>query len=1239
MASEQSEENLRTQFGIWTLPNSSGPESSALKSDRQKGAWAIASMTLTLVLVVAISGWAIPAFGQGKLIGEGTRQAKPEMGPVDWSTTNFDAGLRGGEQDGGGCNVPTDAAHSPLFGSEPFSQHMLRFEEFGSRPLATEDKYTDCGQDYDPKGPGYCPPLPAPKLGGTSKGGLYTAYGSPTNDQLDMTLRYPLYPYPTEEANKYFPNPWQDAIEQEHTGKLEPLVAGDLLSSFADGRPPGPQFGHQRWNEFYPQVYTQTAQAGVRPNGGFRDTEQMHHYTDGEFGPNGLYHNVVHGMAAKACEQSTDPSATAAANAAACLSVANPLIRDGLDKMCTWNAASNSCSGTFDGTTDGVRGKFHPLFPEQDHQALRTFDGTFPPKLQMARYSEGVLFRHHNALPIKFEANRGFGHHFITTHHHNGHNPAESDGFAQAFFLPGQFYDYHWPMILAGHDPVEGLPASNPMALEKRASTPCDETTGEELYVSFPSPLTDGSGKVCSRAQKLAENGGKNPLTGEYKDRSGCGWRMEKVACDKAGRIQIPGDWKETMSTHWFHDHMLDYTAQNVYKGNAAMMNIYSGVDPGREGWKCHQDDPENNVNLCFPSGSVLKWGNRDYDINLELAGKAWGQDTRTYEGTWSHVGTPAGETPIEGVVQGQLWFNSFNTDGFLGDRMTVNWVSDPFFDVRARRYRFRMLNAHVSRFLRNAIVVQRDHDKGDTPGEFPGETPNISYDRVPFYMVANDGNIMEYSLAMDGSKDLDADGDLQEHNGILPTQAIAERWDIVVDFSEKNPAGLKVGDKVYMVNLLEHKNGKRPHRSIPLAEVLSGEYAGTDPDGGCDTIVDKFFEIRIQACTDEKGQPVANCQVGGGAVASQVDRSMDPGLYVEGNTNGPNGTPLKMIPMPTITAEELRNAHHRTFVFGRGAATDSEPKTISESQGTNSAAPNHIPMTSDAFIYEVNGESINLDQFNQLPLHADLPWGIKTDDGDEGMLNADMHRVSAAPKLGDLEIWHIINGGGGWSHNVHIHYEEGRILSRDGKAPPDWEKWGRKDVYRVGRMDDSGSEITIAMRFRDFGGTYMEHCHNTQHEDHSMLLRWDIENPGQLKPFLTPEPQWNGCTYTESFDLKTARTQEDGAERAPELVGDWKTREDFLKDNNAAGLLCAAGAVEECAGGAPGSSGTTSNADQGNDSGSQPPPSTASDTSGNGDAPEVTKEERRKKKRGRKRGRGGRSGKQREKNNVSLQQ
>jgi hypothetical protein len=49
-----------------------------------------------------------------------------------------------------------------------------------------------------------------------------------------------------------------------------------------------------------------------------------------------------------------------------------------------------------------------------------------------------------------------------------------------------------------------------------------------------------------------------------------------------------------------------------------------------------------------------------------------------------------------------------------------------------------------------------------------------------------------------------------------------------------------------------------------------------------------------------------------------------------------------------------------------------------------------------------------------------------------------------------------------------------------------------------------------------------MEHCHNTQHEDHAMLLRWDIEHPGQLVPLLTPAPGWDGVSYEDTLTLPT---------------------------------------------------------------------------------------------------------------------
>jgi FtsP/CotA-like multicopper oxidase with cupredoxin domain len=124
---------------------------------------------------------------------------------------------------------------------------------------------------------------------------------------------------------------------------------------------------------------------------------------------------------------------------------------------------------------------------------------------------------------------------------------------------------------------------------------------------------------------------------------------------------------------------------------------------------------------------------------------------------------------------------------------------------------------------------------------------------------------------------------------------------------------------------------------------------------------------------------------------------------------------------------------------------------------------------------------------------------------------------------LGSVEIWNLINDGGAWSHPIHIHFEEGQILSRDGAAPPVWEQWARKDVYRIGVEPNSTNQVQVAIRFREFAGTYMEHCHNTQHEDHAMLMRWDIRNPGATVLIPTPRQTWEGTFYEPSFTLSTA--------------------------------------------------------------------------------------------------------------------
>ncbi|WP_211223755.1 multicopper oxidase family protein [Massilia niastensis] len=102
-----------------------------------------------------------------------------------------------------------------------------------------------------------------------------------------------------------------------------------------------------------------------------------------------------------------------------------------------------------------------------------------------------------------------------------------------------------------------------------------------------------------------------------------------------------------------------------------------------------------------------------------------------------------------------------------------------------------------------------------------------------------------------------------------------------------------------------------------------------------------------------------------------------------------------------------------------------------------------------------------------------------------------DVENPTFKVKLNAVEIWEL-EGKGSWHHPIHIHLEEGRILSRNGKPPPAHEM-GRKDVFVLA----PGETVKILIQFRGFTGKYMMHCHNTIHEDHAMMLRFDVERDG----------------------------------------------------------------------------------------------------------------------------------------------
>ncbi len=373
---------------------------------------------------------------------------------------------------------------------------------------------------------------------------------------------------------------------------------------------------------------------------------------------------------------------------------------------------------------------------------------------------------------------------------------------------------------------------------------------------------------------------------GDYKDHH---YPMVYAGVEQFGGI---GDPREALGTLWYHDHRVDFTAPNVYRGMAGFFLAFDEIDSGNE----HDSNP---LALRLPSG--------DYDVPLLIADKQFDSG-------------------------GYLTFDQFNSDGFIGDKVTVNGKIQPVMRVAQRKYRLRILDGGPARIydlqIRKGNVAQT------------------------FNYIANDGNLLPAPL-------------LRNSVRLSP----AERADIVVDFS-----GHALGTELILVNRLNMLDGRKPEKDFLTTPM-------------------QLLKFIVDRVPDEK------------------DESRVPPV-------------LRELP-PINVAEAVRT---RTFEFGRSSGA----------------------------------WAINDRLFNNRPV--------------------------ASPVKGSAEIWVLRNLSGGWSHPVHIHFEEGRILTRNGGTPPAHER-GRKDVYVIGPSET----VRVFLHFRDFPGKYVMHCHNTVHEDHGMMARWDI--------------------------------------------------------------------------------------------------------------------------------------------------
>ena len=148
------------------------------------------------------------------------------------------------------------------------------------------------------------------------------------------------------------------------------------------------------------------------------------------------------------------------------------------------------------------------------------------------------------------------------------------------------------------------------------------------------------------------------------------------------------GDINESMSTLWYHDHRVDFTSQNVYKGLAGFYLLFNQFDTGNE-----------TTGFRLPTFP-------DFDIPMMFGDRCFDPTT------------------------GLLAFDLFNLDGILGDKFLVNGVIQPVVHVHPRRYRLRWLNTGPSRFHQVYVT----------------DLNNLSANNQ-FWQISNDGNLLPHPV------------------------------------------------------------------------------------------------------------------------------------------------------------------------------------------------------------------------------------------------------------------------------------------------------------------------------------------------------------------------------------------------------------------------------------------------------------------------------------------------------------
>jgi FtsP/CotA-like multicopper oxidase with cupredoxin domain len=249
----------------------------------------------------------------------------------------------------------------------------------------------------------------------------------------------------------------------------------------------------------------------------------------------------------------------------------------------------------------------------------------------------------------------------------------------------------------------------------------------------------------------------------------------------------------ERPATMWYHDHIIDFTGPNAYRGLAGFFLVFdfptlqAGMTPGgNPTGPPFQDlgDEEDENGLQLPSDIGV------FDIPLVFQDKRFAN---------------TGDTT-------SLVFNSFDHDGFLGDKFAVNGAIQPFLSVKRRKYRFRFLNGSNARIYQFFLTGES------------GQT-------FPMTQIATEGGLLRAPYRGPDGKGL--------KSFML---AMAERVEVVVDFADPMFDTIANSSRpyVYIENRLNQTDGRKPDGLVSSGvkilqfrleeKVLDPSRVGKDP-------------------------------------------------------------------------------------------------------------------------------------------------------------------------------------------------------------------------------------------------------------------------------------------------------------------------------------------------------------------------------------------------------------------------